>query len=191
MKRYILNQSPKGLGATGYGGLKPFVDHLKYRLHLHRIVKGFGQKLWGYKLGALVLVLLCRPQLGAKSIVGLREKLLARFICRLFYIRWESKAARSHQKHRASVDVLYDLFGKLDSKQIRKAIRDFQRLVDLRPHGQSSQLPFSFSDPKTNFTPGGENCRKYRWSETGRWNTGSNLEDAHQGAETHLDHGRR
>ena len=70
-------------------------------------------------------------------------------------------------------------------------VRDFQRLVDLRPHGQSSQLPFSFSDPKTNFTPGGENCRKYRWSETGRWNTGSNLEDAHQGAETHLDHGRR
>jgi len=69
--------------------------------------------------------------------------------------------------------------------------RDFQRLVDLRPHGQSSQLPFSFSDPKTNFTPGGENCRKYRWSETGRWNTGSNLDDAHQGAETHLDHGRR
>ena len=69
--------------------------------------------------------------------------------------------------------------------------RDFQRLVDLRSHGQSSQLPFSFSDPKTNFTPGGENCRKYRWSETGRWNTGSNLEDAHQGAETHLDHGRR
>jgi len=127
LKRYILNQSPKGLGATGYGGLKPFVDHLKYRLHLHRIVKGFGQKLWGYKLGALVLVLLCRPQLGAKSIVGLREKLLARFICRLFYIRWESKAARSHQKHRASVDVLYDLFGKLDSKQIRKAMNNHIR----------------------------------------------------------------
>ncbi|MCH8291648.1 hypothetical protein IH992_11190, partial [Candidatus Poribacteria bacterium] len=50
MKRYILNQSPKGLGATGYGGLKPFVDDLKQRLHLHWIVKGFGQKLWGYVL---------------------------------------------------------------------------------------------------------------------------------------------
>ena len=127
MKRYILNQSPKGLGATGYGGLKPFVDDLKYRLHLHWIAFRFGEKLWGYKLGALMLVLLCRPQLGAKSIVGLREKLLARFICRLFYIRWESKAACSHQKHRASVDVLYDLFSKLDSKQIRKAMNNHIR----------------------------------------------------------------
>jgi hypothetical protein len=83
LKRYILNQSPKGLGATGYGGLKPFVDDLKHRLHLHRIVKGFGEKLWGYKLGGLVLVLLCRPQLGANSIAALREKLLAIFITRL------------------------------------------------------------------------------------------------------------
>ena len=124
MKRYILNQSPKGLGATGYGGLKPFVDDLKHRLHLHWIIKGFGQKLWGYKLGGLVLVLLCRPQLGAKSIAGLREKLLARFISRLFYIRWESKASTSHEKQRASVDVLYDLFERLDSKLIVKAMNN-------------------------------------------------------------------
>ena len=127
MKRYILNQSPKALGATGCGGLKPFVDDLKYRLHLHRIVKGFGEKLWGYKLGALALVLLCRPQLGAKSIAGLREKLLARFIARLFYIRWESEAATSREKQRASVDVLYDLFEKLDSKLIVKAMNNHIR----------------------------------------------------------------
>ena len=124
MKRYILNQSPKALGATGCGGLKPFVDDLKGRLHLHWIVKGFGEKLWGYKLGALVLVLLCRPQLGAKSIAALREKLLTRFISRLFYIRWESKASTSHEKQRASVDVLYDLFEKLDAKRIRVAMNN-------------------------------------------------------------------
>ncbi len=127
MKRYILNQSPKALGATGCGGLKPFVDDLKHRLHLHWIVKGFGEKLWGYKLGALVLVLLCRPQLGANSIAALREKLLARFITRLFYIRWESKADSSPKKHRASVDVLYELFDKLDFKQIRKAMNNHIR----------------------------------------------------------------
>ena len=127
MKRYILNQFPKAFGATGCGGLKPFVDDLKHRLHLHWIVKGFGEKLWGYKLGALVLVLLCRPQLGANSIAALREKLLTRFITRLFYIRWESKADSSHQKHRASVDVLYDLFDKLSSKQIRQAMNNHIR----------------------------------------------------------------
>ncbi len=124
MKRYILNQSPKALGATGRGGLKPFVDDLKHRLHLHWIVKGCGEKLWGYKLGALVLVLLCRPQLGAKSIAGLREKLLTRFISRLFYIRWESKADTSCEKHRSSVDILYDLFEKLSPKVIGKAMNN-------------------------------------------------------------------
>jgi len=115
------------LGATGYGGLKPFVDDLKHRLHLHWIVKGFGNKLWGYKLGALVLVLLCRPQLGANSIAALREKLLTRFISRLFYIRWESKADASRAKQRASVDVLYDLFEKLSPKRIGKAMNNHIR----------------------------------------------------------------
>ncbi len=124
MKRYIINHNPAGVGATGCGGLKPFVDHLKHRLHLHWIVKGFGHKLWGYKLSALVLVLLCRPQLGAKSIAALREKLLTRFISRLFYIRWESKADGSREKQRASVDVLYDLLEKLSPKRIGKAMNN-------------------------------------------------------------------
>ncbi len=124
LKRYILNQSPKALGATGCGGVKPFVDDLKHRLHLHWIVKGFGEKLWGYKLGALVLVLLCRPQLGAKSIAGLREKLLTRFIARLFYIRWESTSENKREKQRASVDVLYDVFEKLSPQRIRVAMNN-------------------------------------------------------------------
>ena len=124
MKRYIVNHKPKGIGATGCGGLKPFVNDLKHRLHLHWIVKGFGQKLWGYKLGGLVLVLLCRPQLGAKSIAALRETLLTRFISRLFYIRWESKADGSRGKHRASIDILYDLFEKLSPQRIRVAMNN-------------------------------------------------------------------
>jgi len=124
LKRYILNQSPKALGATGRGGVKPFVDDLKHRLHLHWIVKGFGGKLWGYKLSALVLVLLCRPQLGAKSIAALRETLLSRFIARLFYIRWESTTATSREKQRASVDVLYDLFEKLSPQRIQVAMNN-------------------------------------------------------------------
>ena len=73
------------------------------------------------------MVLLCRPQLGANSIAALRETLITRFIARLFYIRWESKADSSGKKHRASVDVLYDLFDKLDFKQIRKAMNNHIR----------------------------------------------------------------
>ena len=138
MKRYILNHEPQALGATGCGGLKPFVDDLKQRLHLHWIVKGFGSKLWGYKLGALVLVLLCRPQLGAKSIASLREKLLARFIARLFYIRWESKAATSREKQRASVDVLYDLFEKLSPQRIRLAMNN--HIKRMRREGKISKI---------------------------------------------------
>ena len=124
LKRYISHQKTPALGATGQGGLKLFVDDLKQRLHLPMILNRFGDKLWGYKLAALVLVLLCRPQLGANSIAALREKLLCRFICRLFYIRWESNAAEKRPKRKASVDVLYDLFEKLDKKQIRQAINN-------------------------------------------------------------------
>jgi len=64
--------------------LKPFVDYLKYKLHLPLVLKDFGDKLWGYKLSkwslSLVLVLLCCPQMGAGSIAALKEKLLCRFI---------------------------------------------------------------------------------------------------------------
>ena len=98
LKRYISHQKTPALSATGQGGLKLFVDDLKRRLHLPLILNGFSDKLWGYKLAALVLVLLCRPQLGANSIAALREKLLCRFICRLFYIRWESNAAEKRPK---------------------------------------------------------------------------------------------
>ena len=85
-----------------------------------------------------MLVLLCRPQLGANSIAALRETLLARFITRLFYIRWESKADSSPKKHRASVDVLYDLFDKLDFKQIRKAMNNHIRRM--RREGRLNQM---------------------------------------------------
>ena len=68
--------------------------------------------------------MLCRPQLGANSIAELREKLLTRFISRLFYIRWESEASASRAKQRASIDVLYDLFEKLSHERIRKAMNN-------------------------------------------------------------------
>jgi hypothetical protein len=78
-------------GATGQGGVKPFVDYLKYKLHLPYVLKEFGDKLWGYKLSSLVLVLICRLQLSAGSIAALREKLLCRFISRLFYFNAKQK----------------------------------------------------------------------------------------------------
>ena len=124
MKRYICHENPVGVGATGQGGLKPFVDYLKRDLHLPWILSGFGDKLWGYKLASLVLLLLCRPQLGALSIAALGEKLLCRFITRLFYIRWESKTAKKGDRHRASVDVLYDVLEKLDPDRICKAMNN-------------------------------------------------------------------
>jgi hypothetical protein len=112
------------LGATGQGGLKPFVDYLKSKLHLPFILKGFGNKLWGYKLSSLVLVLLCRPQMGAGSIAALKEKLLGRFISRLFYIHCEAKVTNQKARRKASVDILYDLFAKLDPKRIRKSMNN-------------------------------------------------------------------
>ena len=123
MKGYILTGEKSTLGSTGCGGIKPFVDDLKRRLHLPLILKGLGDKVWGYKLASLVLLLLCRPQLGAGSIAALREKMLCRFIGRLFYLRWESVASRQSKRrgqetHHASVDILYDLFEKLDPKQV-------------------------------------------------------------------------
>ena len=82
MKGYFINPKNATLGATGCGGIKPFVDDLKRRVHLPLILKGLGDKLWGYKLASLVLLLVCRPQLGACSIAAVGEKLLCRFISR-------------------------------------------------------------------------------------------------------------
>lgn len=139
MSQYIYRNQPSATGATGCAGLKPFVDDLKRRLHLPLILGKFGDKLWGYKVASLVLALLCRPQLGAKSIAGLREKLLSRFISRLFYIRWESKAANRTKKHNASVDVLYDIFEKLDAQHIRRAMAN--HIKRMRREGKIPKNP--------------------------------------------------
>jgi len=122
LKKFVRRTEESSLGVTGQGGLKPFVDHLKYKLHLPFVLKEFGDKLWGYKLVSLLLVLLCRPQLGAKSIAALREKLLCRFISRLFYIRCEARVTNQEARRKASIDILYDLFSKLDPKQIRTSM---------------------------------------------------------------------
>jgi len=60
MKKFVLKKKRSSTGATGQGGLKPFVDHLKYKLHLPFVFKDFGNKLWGYKLASLVLVVAVR-----------------------------------------------------------------------------------------------------------------------------------
>ena len=72
MKGYLISPTISSLGSTGYGGLKPFVEDLKNRLHLPLILQGLGDKCWGYKLASLVLLLLCRPQLRAGNIATLR-----------------------------------------------------------------------------------------------------------------------
>jgi len=109
------------LGATGQGGVKPFVDYLKYKLHLPFILKDFGDKL----VQAIIIGPgSCRPQLGAGSIAALREKLLGRFISRLFYIHCEAKITAKKTRRKASIDILYDLFAKLDPKRIRKSMNN-------------------------------------------------------------------
>ncbi|RMD59879.1 IS4/IS5 family transposase [Candidatus Parcubacteria bacterium] len=122
-RRYVCHTQPQSLDATGQAGIKPFVDYLKQQLHLPWILKGLGQKVWGYKLASLLLVLLCRPQLGANSIAALREKLMSRFLGRLFYLRWESKATPG-KRHQPSVDILYDLFEKLSPQQIQRLMNN-------------------------------------------------------------------
>ena len=144
MKRYFINPKNSTLVATGCGGIKPFVDDLKRRVHLPLIVKGLGDKQWGYKLASLVLVLVCRPQLGASSIAAVGEKLLCRFISRLFYLRWESKRSSQGKQqetpaHHASVDILYDLFEKLTPERLLVVINN--HIKRMRREGKVPKQP--------------------------------------------------
>jgi len=124
VKTYLVRKKESSIGATGQGGLKVFVDYLKYKLHLPFILKDFGDKLWGYKLASLVLLLLCRSQIGAKNIAQLREKLLCRFVSRLFYIQYEAKTTHQETRRKASIDILYDLFTKLEPQKIIKSMNN-------------------------------------------------------------------
>ncbi len=144
MKGYFINPKNATLGATGCGSIKPFVDDLKRRVHLPLIVKGLGDKQWGYKLASLVLVLVCRPQLGASSIAAVGEKLLSRFISRLFYLRWESKRSSQGKQqetpaHHASVDILYDLFEKLTPERLLVVINN--HIKRMRREGKVPKQP--------------------------------------------------
>ena len=118
MKTYLVRKKESSIGATGQGGLKVFVDYLKYKLHLPFILKDFGDKLWGYKLASLVLLLLCRSQIGAKNIAQLREKLLCRFVSRLFYIQYEAKT--THQETRQPVAFRLPAPGYVDPDAARR-----------------------------------------------------------------------
>ena len=84
---------------------------------------------------------------GAGSIASLREKLCSRFISRLFYIQWEAKAEQNIQRHKASVDILYDLFEKLEPQQIKTAMNNHLKRMSVL----SNFIYLSFSFPWKNW----------------------------------------
>lgn len=107
--------SPSNQGEATFAGILPFVRFLRYQISLPMYLTGLAVKDKGYRVVSLVLILLCRPQLGCASINQLRALLVQRFIQRVF--------ALSYGKQRgASVDILYDLFEKLHPELIEAGL---------------------------------------------------------------------
>ena len=77
-------EMPANQGAAPCAGLLPYVRFLRDHLHLPLLLANLALKEKGYRLVSLVLVLLCRPQLGCASINQLRARLAHRFIQRLW-----------------------------------------------------------------------------------------------------------
>ena len=102
---------PNNQGEAPYAGIFPFVRFLRYQLYLPLCLTHLACKEKGYHVVSLVLILLCRPYLHCDSVNQLRTVLVQRFIQRVFNL--------SYGKQRgASVDILYDLFKKLDPSLI-------------------------------------------------------------------------
>ena len=102
---------PPNQGEAPYAGIFPFVRFLRYQLYLPLCLTHLACKEKGYHVVSLVLILLCRPYLHCDSVNQLRTVLVQRFIQRVFNL--------SYGKQRgASVDILYDLFKKLDPSLI-------------------------------------------------------------------------
>ena len=114
-------------GEAPYAGIWPMVRFFRYYLGLPLRLTQMACKEKGYRAVSLLLVLLCRPYLHCDSVNQLRSVLAQRFIQRVFHL--------SYGKQRgASVDILYDLFEKLDSDLIEKG---FQRhLQQMRRRGR-------------------------------------------------------
>ena len=127
-KRHLIDpmEMPTSHGAAPCAGLLPYVRFLRYHLQLPLVLAGLAVKKKGYRLVSLVLVLLCRPQLGCASINQLRARLAHHFIQRVFTLSYR------HQ-HGASVDILYDLLAQLDPTLLEQGFT--RHLQQLRRRG--------------------------------------------------------
>lgn len=119
-------EMPANQGAAPCAGLLPYVRFLRGHLHLPLLLAGLAVKEKGYRLVSLVLVLLCRPQLGCASINQLRARLAHRFIQRLFTLSYGPQRG-------ASVDILYDLLAQLDPTLLEQGFT--RHLQQLRRRG--------------------------------------------------------
>jgi len=117
---------PSHQGAAPYAGIFPFVRFLRYQLYLPLCLTHLACKEKGYHAVSLLLILLCRPPLHCDSLNQFRSLLAQRFIQRVFNL--------SYGKQRgASVDILYDLFEKLDPDLIETSF--YRHLQHLRRRG--------------------------------------------------------
>jgi len=117
---------PPHHGEAPYAGIWPVVRFFRYHLGIPLLLTQMACKDKGYRAVSLLLILLCRPYMHCDSIHQFRSLLAHRFIQRVFNL--------SYGKQRgASVDILYDLFKKLDPTMIEAG---FQRhLQQLRRRG--------------------------------------------------------
>ena len=99
---------------------------LRYQLGIPLLLTQMACKEKGYRAVSLLLLLLCRPYARCDSINQFRSLLAQRFIQRVFHL--------SYGKQRgASVDILYELFEKLDPTLIEKGVQ--RHLQQLRRRG--------------------------------------------------------
>ena len=99
---------------------------LRYQLGIPLLLTQMACKEKGYRAVSLLLLLLCRPYARCDSINQFRSLLAQRFIQRVFHL--------SYGKQRgASVDILYELFEKLDPTLIEKGVQ--RHLQQLRQRG--------------------------------------------------------
>ena len=119
-------KTPSAQGEASVAGILPFVRFLRDHLRLPIVLAGMAAKDKGYRVVSLILILLCRPQLGCTSITQLRALLVQRFIQRVFTLNYG-------QQRGASVDILYDLFEKLHPDLIQAGFT--RHLKGLRRRG--------------------------------------------------------
>lgn len=113
-------------GEASVAGILPYVRFLRDQLKLPMLLAGMAAKDKGYRAVSLILILLCRPQLGCASINQLRALIVQRFIQRVFTLSYG-------QQRGASVDILYDLFEKLHPDLIQAGFT--RHLKGLRRRG--------------------------------------------------------